>query len=347
MDPKEFAQAYDRKPKAVSFFDYPELEPLIQPFDDWSTILGEELVLAMNGEPRQLDATTFMTTYLSHMNRENAISSIRPINAVMHDAEPSERFRVLQAHNFNVMSQVLAFTWLEMLYDEKLGPEDRAMSTTSSRIALSNIAIIYAKQRAAMTTIESDYKFFSPEMAEERAHNLGVVTELDTAITLLEITRRNPDIIFVPAPKQFEDTNAAANVDFIVCRRSTQQIVGVQAKTRVHDTDRAKYDGERVVLIDGVSHLGNEVMTRTTPGKSDAYGVSWPGLIAASVIDGMKLHGKGSRGAELYDQKSLFRLKNEANVLLKPRYDTRGKLTGNLNRAVHAVTKEIAPFLAA
>ena len=123
----------------------------------------------------------------------------------------------------------------------------------------------------------------NPYLTEEAITEFGATNEFDTAITLLDISKENPEIAIIPAPQKFESgRNSMLNSDFIVLDMKNHQARGVQAKASVSSAIRANYDEKFVTLVDGNHDLGNVLSVAYDPDLPERKNiVSWPGLVSA------------------------------------------------------------------
>ncbi|MBP7760708.1 hypothetical protein KA093_02840 [Candidatus Saccharibacteria bacterium] len=128
----------------------------------------------------------------------------------------------------------------------------------------------------------------------------GILNEFDTGIVLLEIAKRHTDWIVIPAPGGFEHGNKNANVDFIVLDTTRQEIIGVQTKTAVSDSDYQHYDNKRVVLVDGMIDFGNISLRN----PNSQYPVSTAGIISAHKLTDRSVNNKAF-GAMIRGQRDL------------------------------------------
>lgn len=126
--------------------------------------------------------------------------------------------------------------------------------------------------------------FFTPDAVDFRGWSTGALTEMDAYVALLELSARNPRLVVVPGPPQFEQLAGASNADFLVIDLDGQRIRGVQVKTTARHGDGRRYDPARITLVDGVTDLHNVRAMRTDPRRSDKKVVPWPGLVSAHFI---------------------------------------------------------------
>jgi hypothetical protein len=163
--------------------------------------------------------------------------------------------------------------------------------------------------------------YFEPETKNGRDLVEFKLSEIDAGIVLLEFARKHPDeFIVLPAPSAFEtlagstDHQTNANADFIIINRTTDHVIGVQVKSKVHQNDTEKYDTNRIVLLDSQVDLGNQSAKRTERHRSDRKIVNWGGLIAVESMS--RVNPKSPHGKHLFATKQLG-LKQYANRNMK------------------------------
>ncbi|HEY1085275.1 MAG TPA: hypothetical protein VGE34_00940 [Candidatus Saccharimonadales bacterium] len=357
MNPREFAQPYNHHPEKKYISDSPEaVKKLVAPFEVWSKYFGDELYSLMaeaHPDDRNPDGTerTLLKTYVQHTKAQNAEAALPNIEqTILSDVSIPEQdrhalmYRFSMAHNFHRMSQVMITSWAEMIWGLEPSKADRSFGIDVSMFCLAFSALKYARWRQQQTHILNNHRYFSEELSDGRAHGTGIMAELDTGIILLAISRDDPNIIVVPAPRRFEDTDDRFNVDFIVYDKSTDEIAGVQAKTKVHQDDIDRYDPARVLLVDAEKDLGGKAWTRTEAGKSVTKPVAWPGMVARDYMQSLKLHGNKHAATQLYNPHFLLNLKAEASHRLVPQYDNAVKPIG-IQTAKRTVKEKLFPML--
>ncbi len=132
---------------------------------------------------------------------------------------------------------------------------------------------------------------YEPKMEAFLSRFTGALQELDVAIVVLDVIRRHPNLTVVPAPIQFERSSSGANADLLVIDAQEGRVVGVQTKTTTSRRSIERYDASRVVVVDGTIDLGNVRVVRTQKGRSTTQPKPWPGIVAASRVHAIQLHG--------------------------------------------------------
>jgi hypothetical protein len=180
---------------------------------------------------------------------------------------------------FGQLSMGLARSWSRAFLGTRV---DRvALRSMQLFLAALSVNIQSARDAAADAELDDDLE------TSLRAVQWGMLTEIDTAIVLLELAKAQPWMTVLPAPAAFESAAGAANADFLVLDLERGEALGVQAKTRVRDAAAfGRYRSDRVVLVDGWADLGN-VRLVDIPRRSDRRAVTWPGLIGAHHLAGV------------------------------------------------------------
>lgn len=170
----------------------------------------------------------------------------------------------------------------------------------------------------------------------------GVINEIETAIVLLEVQKRHPGLVVVPAPAQFEQAiyrGVNYNADFLAINPLADQVVGVQTKNNVSRDDQQEYDQNRIALVDGRIDLGNERLSRTTPGRSNVRMMLWPGLISMHLLKELPTHGPTVSALEnTFHKPTLMGYKTLARTLA-------GASTNNLPIAARRVADRLEPHI--
>ncbi len=362
MERAEFAGAYeDRQPIYHGEYLPQGIPEVLAPFDEWDTYFGDTLYsLMLDGDAISIDAAReAQKAYALHTIREEASQSLNRVSEIFSSAMETgeiateqcdmlkrQQLNVLMGQNFHVMSQLMAGHWDEMIWGVTRNSSDKKRYYNSSMFNLAEMNVRYALQRKEKSSIHNNHEFFDQSYEAERAYIHGVMSEIDTAIVLSDISIRNPDFIFVPAPKRFEASRGKKfNVDFIGYRISTDDVIGIQVKTKVNEETRARYDKSRVVLISAEDDLGGVIVTRTKRGSSNIKAVPWPGMVAADFLNSLKLHGEKRLGLEHINPRYLLNLKYEAGKLLRPEYHTTSVKSRSLPVARERVMRKICETL--
>lgn len=147
-------------------------------------------------------------------------------------------------------------------------------------------------------------KLYASQNERRLARYVGMLGEVDSSIVVLDVMRaalrQYPGLTIVPGPMQFEKYGSSANADHIVLDTINRRAVGVQTKSRVTQEVRDAYDPDRIVLLDGDMDLNNVRAVRTRKGSSRQQIKSWPGIVSASRVAAIKLHGKQNQKDEAW-----------------------------------------------
>ncbi|MEN2740860.1 hypothetical protein ABCS02_23970 [Microbacterium sp. X-17] len=177
---------------------------------------------------------------------------------------------------FGQLTFAMRESWRHVFLGERMtGVERRRM-----QLFLSGLSVNVQKAREWAAGEEED-----PVRAAARlAIQAGMLTEFDTAVLLLELAKQHPWLVVLPAPAAFEAAAGRANADLVLLDLERREALGVQVKTRIRDPRVVlHYRGDRVVLVDGWTDLGNTRLVEIAR-RSDQRLVSWPGLISAHYL---------------------------------------------------------------
>ena len=238
--------------------------------------------------------------------------------------------------------------WTEMVFNGEFSMADRDARIRTSQLMLASQCLRVALVRARHVDIKADFRYFSKDLEAARRVMNGVMNEYDTAITLLELSRTDPDLKIVNAPLRFEGWAGNANADFIAYHSSADSVIGIQAKSGQQARD-ARYDQERVLLIDGARDLKGHAMHRTRPGSSSLSDVLWPGLISSEIVARMPLHGRHSatQNNTGLHMSAFLNLRRVANDTLRLKYGSGNQVSGTLQYAKKSVGDKLYAKLGA
>lgn len=288
MNAETFSSAYDREPTHVERHLEPEQERLLERPNAWSRAFGHILHDYLSTGVSPMSETDFKKLSLEYQDWFNRDFSTlyAQAEAYAKDSDTPESHTVINHFNFHILNRLMLPIWSDTLLHE--GGIQRS-SVKDAQTALSFYGLYLFKERQARI---KDNTYFNPEFANHRAASSGLHNECDTAITLLNMSYRDPDVAVLPAPMQFENQHPSSlNSDFIIIRRSNKQARGVQAKVRSTNEGYRGYDPNYVTLVDGVNDLGNSQAVRTDPYKSTRSVVAWPGLISLEYLKSLKPDG--------------------------------------------------------
>jgi len=174
---------------------------------------------------------------------------------------------------FGQLTVVLQDAWRQAFAG---GRQDRvALRRMQLMVAALSVNIQRARDQAA------DAALARAAADSLRSTQWGMLTELDTALVLLELAKENRWLTVLPAPWAFEALAGVANADFVLLDLERREALGVQAKTRVRRSAVEHYHEDRVVLVDGWTDFGNARLVAAARRGSDKRLIAWPGLLSA------------------------------------------------------------------
>jgi len=190
----------------------------------------------------------------------------------MRDSNPHNS---IETHiDFHRHNRSMVFLWSDLFYPEISRHDSQSLLGFQQHMALGAVA---PAQRLAILS-----KTGSPDDKYERNRINGHLTEIDTAITLMELMKDHPELVALPAPLRYENNrgNHPLNSDFLLFDRYHTQVRGIQVKSSVRTNLNVQdYDHDYVTLVDGSLDLGNRLFD-----IRQRLHVEQPGQIALSIL---------------------------------------------------------------
>lgn len=293
MDSQLFVEGYRKSPEQYTSHDEPpEVEELMEEPRLWASFFDRQLFSLLKGASggTALDIDEQLVNY--------EYGWIEPfLEESIHESHSLAFFNGIAASavnelNFHVLNKEFLPVWrhalLPEMYPQLSIEEIEAMQTR------------LATRGAELKHIKSDamewQKIEKTPLGLVAAIN-GQLTEIDAPIVMLNIMKKYPELLLLPAPPQFESASVSnRSIDYIVIDTERLQSRGLQIKTYIDSIANAsklskakttykptrKYDDEFVTLIDGTIDLGNSIV-RFSPGN-DAILVADPGQISVNFL---------------------------------------------------------------
>ena len=204
--------------------------------------------------------------------------------------------------NFHSLNRSLLSFWRPLIDGAWMPPErPRPYMLHLAQDSLAFEACCYLLDREEVVEQGGGtHVLFEPDMVKKNEIATGVIQEFDGAIMVLQAMRGRilkPSTLLLPAPPQFERTDADLNVNLIVVDMERHRAVGVQVESHARRRDARNADRDRVVFIDGDIDLGNSMPVRHSGRSSHEQSTAWPGIIAAKKMCEMTFKGKGATPA--------------------------------------------------
>lgn len=337
MNAETFSNAYEREPARIERNLDPEQERLLERPNAWSKAFGYILhdYLSTGTSPiTEADFNKATTDYEQWFGSDFGALYAKAQN----DAEENntrESYILVNHLNFHTINRVMLPLWSDTLFNEA---GIQSSHVKEAQTVLSHFGLHYMKDRE--TRIKNG-TYFDPAFSDYRAASSGILNEYDTAITLLNISLKDPDVAILPAPIQFESQHPSSlNSDFIAIRQSSRQARGIQAKTRRTDVSYHDYDADYVTLIDGVDDLGNSRAVRINPRHSRQSVVAWPGLISAEYLKSVK-----SDSLKNLNKKAVLQSKFQAQALSRSTKPYITTATARVSeRVLRDLERQVAPL---
>ncbi|MCY1355717.1 hypothetical protein D9M69_421490 [compost metagenome] len=338
MNAETFSSAYEREPARIERNLDPEQERLLERPNAWSKAFGYILhdYLSTGVSPvTEADFKKAATDYEHWFNSDFGTLYVE----AQTEAEKSntrEAYSLINHLNFHTINRVMLPLWSDTLFNEKgIQPSH----VKEAQTVLSHFGLHYMKDRETRIKNET---YFDPSFSDYRATSSGILNEYDTAITLLNISLKNPDVAILPAPIQFESQHPSSlNSDFIAIRQSSRQARGIQAKARRTDVSYRDYDPDYVTLIDGIDDLGNGRAVRLNPRHSRQSVVAWPGLISAEYLRSVRLDNLKN-----LNKKAVLQSKFQAHSLSRSTKPYLATATARVSeRVLRDLERQVAPLI--
>jgi hypothetical protein len=285
MNAEKFSTAYQRDRLDTPGQMDAERARLLERPSQWSKAYGHILHDYLSGAPDPISrddfrrlSTDYAVWYATELPELEEEAHRRAAQSNDH-----LDFRTINEMNFHALNRAMLPIWEDLLFTER-GVQAASAKESQTVLAINGL-LLYGEREEAVRRGE----YFEPSYAEKRASHNGTLNEVDTAITLLNISLRNPDIIFLPAPEQFEHQASSRHSDFIAIQKSTRQARGIQTKVGVTNSSYDDYDPDYVTIVDGMRDLGNSYAVRTDARRSKKQIVGWPGLISLELLKSMKV----------------------------------------------------------
>ena len=332
MRSKRFVDAY---PETVQPFvgASPEIRNALQPAADWSLHFGVELHALLAGEtPTTERATKLVQGYTRALNAlMHSLQTAETLDTVV---ETDENWRVLQSLGFHSLAAASLGIWHSVLSGNTHIHRD-VVHEAQMQVAVRTVHEMKERTDAVNTVGYSAYI-----AGEEGRRTDGEMTEADTYVAALGITKKYPHIAILPAPLQFESSNShQKNMDLIALDLREDHAYGIQVKTQATDGGTARYDPRYVMVVDGRIDLDNVKTARRVPNKSMEIQASWPGLISAHFLQESPRTTTKKRASNLFahDKVTAIQVLQRSN---QARY-LAGQLVGQTKSRTHDATMRI------
>lgn len=343
MDAKEFAQGYPRR--EVNPSDRGDNETYLQA-EAYSEFFGTILHDALTGElDPNIGVANFMDVLTEYGQFVRGEMADYERKLFMSGKEYANKR--LNSFSYHWLNTAMALMW-EFVINPELAKDERTrkeiIGMTQDLIALGGSKRFTYKDRLADK--KNGYMYFGESMEATRAVLEGSLQEFDTAIVLLDIAKKHPGTIVLPAPAQFEQWAATTetgnrNVDLLLIDLVGNRAIGVQVKAFANgDYDESQvlgYDSNYAVVVDGNVDLQNRQHRRVKQEKTQFKSVSWAGMISADHLKNLNTHGnRASKLLGSVSASTLLQLKFDAKTRLGATKVNRQQLIQNIEPRVIA-----------
>ncbi|HWB38763.1 MAG TPA: hypothetical protein VG604_00800 [Candidatus Saccharimonadales bacterium] len=250
--------------------------------------------------------------------------------------QQGQRFEPTQHERFHILNLGMVGEWAGHAYTTEGQDRHYRITSMQSALGITALAISSLQERHFRQSADQPHKV----ELEERSKMVGILNEFDTALALLEVQRRNPEVTFVlPAPPAFEAAkDDQHNADFIVA--SDEHVFGVQVKSSNSRKAIGKYDPSRIVIVDTDIDFDNVRIDKRSSDKPRHRPeiLSWGGTLCADYVARM-------RGP---NHPALMEMEVDPGLALRMKFVAKQLLVGskpNLNRIVTRLEDRILPRL--
>lgn len=289
MHKEQFAEGFSKSPryiKPVHGLSFYNTKSLLSPAIHWAdtfSFLVDAHLHSDNLDPAAVGQ--ILTMYESDITKQLLRGTIRA--SEKEALQKPELASHLNGLNFHTLNQEMSANWWTLMGVGEKAPADYMdISRMQANLSIQALRLVQAQKNYR----NKDQYLLDPKAEHPFDESLtGQITEIDAAITLLEVSKQLPGkdkdgIVVIPSPPHYEGGTPAAS-DFLIFDTNENQAHGIQVKTRLRG--RSKYDENFVSFIDGVSDLGNYQDVAMPLGHVKRQVM--PGLISADYL----LHSEG------------------------------------------------------
>jgi len=341
MDTRQFVEGYRTSANHVVAHKYETLDPEVQDVMEgprkWASFFDRLVVLHLKGEQNGINEPEHLFNEL----RDYQLGWLEPhLDDTLHRGYDIADHSLTHASpvnelNFHILNREMMPAWYALFYGQdvaELGPQ--RIQTMQTRLALRSAELQSRYQKYRLAETKSGVRSDAPFRIG------GQLTEIDTAITLLEVMKREGQsmpshLLTVPAPPRFEagHKNRHRAVDFLFFDSLTDQVRGIQVKTALAQDGRVQYDSDYVTVVDGMTDLGNSRAAYSA--KRGHHSEPAPGLLALDFLTNRTTVSSLSRDPTFNtDMATIFRAKEVARSVF-------GKKKSYLDTAVRHVSERI------
>lgn len=308
MKCQEFAAGYDverrLRPQGEQFNE------LMAESREWSHYLGRIAHGIFSGD-NVMQTEGLTSDRMKDYRRWIATEGHSTVHTAMAIQPPQDARRALNEFNFHELNFAMYDMWRPILSTAPWpSSEARTSSINNARdgLALSGVGYALIRKQLIEQAGGTEPIFEKPNSDEARfyASIAGKIQEFDSAIVLLDVMRRNPDITVIPAPMQFSNSiHQGRNVNFLAVHPERETAVGVQVMSKLTQNRAGEVDPTRAIFVDGDTDFNSVKAVRVKSRTSQERVVPWPGVIAAKSLTRIKRHGKGRNVAAARDPRAL------------------------------------------
>ncbi len=287
---QEFVSGYQRDVTGAASLSTKFAE-LMTPAAEWSADFGKILYDRLADPQGEISVRNGLTGDYVGWSNAGAVAIAQQLSL---DQGP-DSLKANMELNFHRLNGVMLGMWQPIVNPEAYGDADFSRSVIPFlQDVLAITGLRHYMERNRVSGSRSQLEYFADENRERRNYFEGIGNEIDAAIVLLEFARHHPDLTVVPAPSQFSkrsnQNGVNRNANFVVATKDGRAL-GVQVSSFVTPELKARYDADRIVLVDGRVDLGNQRAVRTDPRRSAKSVQVWSCIIAAARARNFQAHG--------------------------------------------------------
>jgi hypothetical protein len=252
----------------------------------WGDVFGTVLHNVMRGEGPGF--TNSLDDQYAEWSESGMPETARQLNGL----EPISRTRGLRELHFNILNTAMRGMWEPLVQDGWDSPEKRRKHNKFAQEQLAIQGLQWYAEREMFVVNGDAHRLFEPDQINIHTTLTGMIQKVDTALVLLEVVRKDPDLTVIPTPPVFSRTRKPQlNMNFALIDHAQSKVAGVRTTSKLSGEKFDAVDHNRIVHVDGDVDFNNVRSVRTRRTSSDQRTISWPGLVAAKRMERIKTYG--------------------------------------------------------
>ncbi|MBC7459184.1 hypothetical protein H7200_00500 [Candidatus Saccharibacteria bacterium] len=287
MDNRQFGESYrplsEKKPPSN-----PERREVLEAPRKWMHFFGETMQNYLVGK-QPPDINDFMTKIGEYYDWSHTFLD-SSMQTAQHIDDPLSESDIMNEFTFHQINGPVAYLWSSLLYSKhNIFPPDQIADMQAE------LAVSMAQPSRRLKILDQNRTITTNK---EYSRLKGGASEVDGMIALMELMKKYPHVIVLPAPEIFEHNKRSSDrsADLLVIDTVDRQVIGAQIKTNTVDIFKKAvdpldinaippkkekpFDTNYVIVIDSAYELGNTVFS---PRSREAR-ESLPGQIAMGLL---------------------------------------------------------------